>query len=493
MLNEMTVDSSYSYLSQAITQCEQAIETKPDDPEKWKTTFQDLGNLLQGRAEFERSMVWHSLALDSQPNLAEVYCQLGELHILEKNWSAALTSFHNALEYLPNSARIYSSLAQINNQLQRKAAEIDCWYKATQLEPKLVNNNGYYKLAKALQQVGKIDEAVECYQKAIAGGEGIVAAFFDLGEIYLKQRKLKEARAIYERILAAEPTEARASYKLGTIHLQQRSFEQAIEYFRQTIKNAPDFPWAYRDLVKTFLILQKWDEAISTCYAILNLVEEYPWVYSYLGNALREKGRLPQAAGNFQKACEHRGWKRCVLNDYFFTSDVFTHRISMWAKHFKPLKGAIAVLEVGCYQGMSACWILDEMLSNRESTLTCIDSNFEPQFKQNIFKTGSESKVTFLEGNIHQLMADCTPNSFDLINLQDRCKLSQHVEENTRLAWELLKPGGFMVFSSYGWLNLSDVRQNPKVGIDRFLDSVKDRWQLVHLYSQMFQLIIRKL
>ena len=483
-----------SYLSQAITQCEQALEVESDDPQKWQTAFKNLGNLLQGRAEFERSIVWHSLALDSQPKLAEAYCQLGELHILENHWSAALASFENALEYLPDSARIYSSLAQINHQLERKDAEIDCWYKATQLDPKLVTNKGYYKLAKALQQTGRIDEAVEYYQRATAGGEGIVAAFFDLAEIYTKQRKFEEARAVYEQILAAEPTEARALYKLGTIYLQQRSFERAIDCFRQTIKNAPDFPWAYRDLVKTFLILQKWDEAISTCYAILNLVEEYPWVYSHLGNALREKGRLPQAAENFQKACEHRGWKQCTINDYFFTSDVFSHRIPMWTEHFKSLKGqAIAVLEVGCYQGMSACWILDEMLSHQESTLTCIDSNFDPYFQKNVFKTGSESQVTFLEGDIHQLMADCTPNNFDLINLQDRCKSSQYVAENARLAWDLLKPGGFIVFSSYGWRNPKDASQNPKAGIDRFLDSVRNKWQLVHVSPPTFQLIIRKL
>ena len=483
-----------SYLAQAITECEQVIEVASDEPQKWQTALRNLGNLLQGRAEFERAIVWHSLALESKLNLPEVYCQLGELHILEQDWSAALTSFENALKYLPDSARIYSSLAQINNKLKRKEAEMNCWYRATQLDPKLVNNSGYYKLGKALEQAGKIDEAVDCYQKATAGGEGIVAAFFDLGEIYLRRRKLDEAKAIYERILAAEPTEARARYKLGNIYLQQRSFEQAIDCFRQTIKNAPDFPWAYRDLVKTFLILENWDEAISTCYAILNLVEEYPWVYSHLGNALREKGRLSEAAVNFQKACEQRGWKQCVLNDYIFTTDIFSHRISIWTKYFQPLAPkAIAVLQIGCYQGMSACWILDEILSHQASKLTCIDSNFERHFKENILKTGSESKVTFLEGDVHQLIEDCTPNSFDLINLQDRCKLSQHIATDARLAWNLLKPGGFMVFSSYGWRNPQDARQDPKAGIDRFLNSVKNQWQLVNLSAPTLQLIVRKL
>ena len=483
-----------SYLSRAITQCEQAIEAESDNPQEWQTTFKNLGNLLQGRADFERSIVWHSLALDSQPKLAEVYCQLGELHILEKNWSAALVSFENALKYLPNSARIYSSLAQINNQLKRKEAEIDCWYKAIQLEPNLVNNNGYYKLAKALLQVGKIDEAIECYQRAAAGDNGIVAAFFDLGEIYLKQRKLDTAKKIYLEILAIQPAEAIARYKLGTIYVQQRSFEQAIDCFRQTIKNAPEFPWAYCDLVKTFLILHKWDEAISTCYAILNLVEEYPWVYSHLGNALREKGRLPEAAANFQKACEHRGWKQCVVNNYFFTSDIFSHRIFTLIEKLKPLKDkASAVLQIGCYQGMSACWLLDELLTHPESQLICIDRQLEPNFKENILKTGASAKVTLLEGEIHELMANCTLAGFDLINLQARCKFSQHAEENARLAWELLKPGGLIIFSGYGWRNPKDARQDPKAGIDRFLNSVKDLCQLVDLSAPTFQLIIRKL
>ena len=256
--------------------------------------------------------------------MAEIYCQIGELYILEGNWSAALAAFENALAQMPNSDRIYSSLAQINGHLQRKDAEMDCWYKATEINPNLVNNAGYYKLAKALEQSGKVDAAISCYEKATAGDKGLISAFYDLGDIYQRQRKLDQAQSIYEQILAAQPTEARAQYKLGTIQLQQQDFEAAIASFRQTIKSAPDFPWAYRDLVKTFLILGKWDEAISTCYAILNLVEEYPWVYGHLGNALREKGRLPEAASNFQKACEHRGWHQCVTKDYFFTLDIFS-------------------------------------------------------------------------------------------------------------------------------------------------------------------------
>lgn len=483
-----------SYLAQAIDQCEQAIEVAEDQPQAWQTAFRDLGNLLQGQAEFDRAIVWHSLASDSKLNLPEALSQLGELHVMRQNWSAALKSFERALEYLPNSARVYSALAQINSQLQRQDAEMECWYKATQLNPQLVNQRGYHKLAKALEQRGKIPEAIACYQQATAQGEGTVAAFFDLGELYQRHGKLDEAEDIYQKILAAEATEARAQYKLGTVYLQKQSFDQAIACFRQAIKDAPDFPYAYRDLVKTFLITKKWDEAISTCYAIINLVEEYPWVYSHLGNALREKGRLPEAAANFQKACGQRGWQQCLANNYFFTIDIFSHRIQLWSEQLKSLMGQdVNALEVGNYQGMSSCWLLDAVLTSPDSKLTCIEGNFEPKFKENISKTGAESKVTFLEGDTHSLMAELTPASFDLINLQARSKLSRDSETNTQLAWKLVKSGGTIIFGYYGWRHPRASEQNPRVGIDRFLTTVKHQWQPVHLSPSTFQLIIRKL
>ena len=484
-----------SYLVQAIAQCQEAVEHQTDNPEEWQEAFTDLGNLLQGMGRFDRAIVWHSLALENEANLGEVYCQLGELHILEQNWTAALACFENALEYLPNSAKVYSSLAQVQGQLQHKEAEMDAWYRATEINPNLVNNRGYYKLGKALEEKGKLDRAIVCYQRAVQGKGGLAIAFYDLGEIYQRQGKLDEALVTYDKILSIDPTEARAQYKLGSIYLQKRDFERAIDYFRQTIKNAPDFPWAYRDLVKTFLILGKWDEAISTCYAILNLVGEYPWVYSHLGNALREKGKLPEAAESFQKTCAYRGWQKCVDNQYFFTVDIFSHRIEIWQQQLQALAGkeGINALEVGCYQGMSCCWLLDKVLTGSTARLTCADVNHAPKFKENITKTGSAEKVSFLEGNPPELLASCTPNSFDLINLQDRCKLSDRAEKDAKLAWKLLKSGGTIIFNYYGWRHPNKPEQNPQIGIDRFLGSIKGQWQMVDRSPQALQLIVRKL
>lgn len=483
-----------SYLIQAILQCEQALEVEQNSPESWQAAFRNLGNLLQGMGQFNRAIVWHSLALESQPNLVEVYSQLGELYVIEENWSAALKSFETALQYQPNSVQIYSNLAQIHGQLQQREAEMECWYRATELNPNLVNSKGYYKLAKALEQKGKIDEAIVCYQRASQGEDALIAACYDLADIYLRRGKHEEAKALYQKILVAEPNEARAQYKLGTIHLKNQCFDEAITSFRQTIKSAPEFPWAYRDLVKTFLQLKKWDEAIATCYAIINLVEEYPWVYVQLGNALREKGRVADAAVNFQKACAARGWQECVDHDYFFIQDIFSYRIPQWETHLQPFlnRAGINIVEVGCYQGMSTCWLLDKILVHPTDRLICIEQNFDRKLRENIAKTGVESKTTLLEGDVHQSLASLPSNSFDLVNLQDKCKLADHIQQDATLAWELLKVGGILVFNDYGWSNPAYPKHQPKQGIDLFLDTIRDRWELIHRAPQAFQLIIRK-
>ena len=483
-----------SYLLQAITECEQTVSNQDADIDQKQTAFKNLGNLLQGIGEFDRAIVWHSLALEKEVNIGEIYCQIGELHIVEQNWSAALISFENALEYIPKSDRIYSSLAQINGHLQQKDAEMECWYRATELNPNLVNSRGYYKLGKALEQKGKVDEAVACYQKAMTGEPSLLLAGYDLGDIYQRRGKLEQAAAIYQDILAAQPQEARAQYKLGTVYRQQGDFTAAIDAFHQTISAAPEFPWAYSDLVKTFLHLGKWDEAISTCYAILNLVEKYPWVYGHLGNALREKGRFAEAAANFQQACKHHGWSECVTKDYFFTRDLFSYKIKTWSAIIAPLQEqAIAALEIGCYQGMSACWMLDQILTGETDRLTCIDSQFEKYFQENITKTGNSDRVTLQDGNVQQLLAAMPAASFELINLQDRRKNSDDVAKNTELAWNLLKPSGLIIFNSYGWRNPRNPNHNPQAGIDRVLNAMGDRFEVVHHSPQTFQLFVRKL
>jgi tetratricopeptide (TPR) repeat protein/predicted O-methyltransferase YrrM len=482
------------HLTAAIAACEQALSNQAENPHSWQLACRDLGNILQGLGRFDESIQWHSFALENQLNLREVYFYLGKLHANEENWLEAIAALQNVLADQPDSAIAYSSLAQIYGRLGQKEAEIDCWYRALNLNPDLSDARGYHKLAKALQEKGKIEAAITCYQRAIERNQNFLASYYELAEIWLQQGQLEEATSYYQTILAHDRNQARAYHKLGSIYLQQNQYEEAIAALRQAIQIEPQFPWAYRELVKTFIKLERWDEAIATCHAIINLVEEFPWVYVHLGNALRQKGRVADAVSAFQKACKLRNWHQCVTNNYHFTEDRFTYRIPVWTSHLQSFVGKpeLKILEIGSFQGMSTCWLLDNVLTHASAKLTCVADNFSELFTANLFKTGGKEKVTQLVGNVPQLLASLSPETYDVINFQSKCKLSDRLQQDVTLAWQTLKWGGIALFNDYGWTNPANEAQNPKLGIDQFLDTVKGQWEIVRHAPQAYQLIVQK-
>ena len=486
---------SSKYLIQSVSNCAAAFATEQDNPQNWQATCRDLGNLLQGMGRFDEAITWHSLALESQPNLAEIYAQLGSLYAKEESWDEAIAFFNNALKSQPNSFPIYSSLAQIYGQMGNRELETECWCKAVELKPDLINAQGYYKLGMALEEQGKIDEALECYQKACDREESLLPAYYKLAEKRLQQKDLDAAKDCIEHIIQQDFAQYQAHYQLGRILACQGEFESAIAEFRQTIKLDPEFNWAYSSLIDVFLQQQKWDEAISTCHAILNLIAEFPWVYSSLGNALRGKKKISEAVAAYQKSYALRGWNECLTNNYFVPVDQFTHRIALFEKHLLPLANQenFSVLEVGSPFGINACWLLDKVLTHPSAKFTCLDNQLSKILKENIAKTGAQEKVTLQEQPISDYLGSLKPQSFDLAIFQDRRNTWESVNKNIVLLWKLVKLGGIIVFGDYGWQHPQNPEKNPQKGIDLFLNSIPSKWELIALPPRGFQLIIKKI
>ena len=486
---------SSSYLIKSVSDCAATFAEAQENPQNWQATCRDLGNLLQGMGRFDEAITWHSLALESEPNLAEIYAQLGRLYAQEENWEAAIAFFENALKSQPKSVLIYSNLAQIYGQMGKRELETASWYKAVELNPELVNAQGYYKLGKAFEEQGKTDEAIECYQRACDREATLLYAYYKLAEKRLHQGDLDSAKACLEHIIQQDANQPQAHYQLGKILSRQGQFEPAIEEFRHTIKLDPESGWGYSSLVQTLMQQQKWDEAIATCYSIINLVEEFPWIYPLLGNALRGKGKIADAAAAFQKACAAWGWNECATKDYFFPIDRFTHRIVLFETHLVPLANQenFAVLEVGSYFGMSACWLLDKVLTHPSAKLTSVDHQFNKTLEENLAKTGAREKVTLLEKYITGYLTSLKPQSFDLANLQDKQKQWDYVHKHTALVWKLVKVGGIIIFGDYGWRNPQNPEKDPTKGIDLFLDSIKGKWEVIAQPPRGFQLMIRKI
>lgn len=183
--------------------------------------------------------------------------------------------------------------------------------------------------------------------------------------------------------------------------------------------------------------------------------------------------------------------------EYHFTSDWFSNNISLWKKELskyrmKPVK----FLEVGTYEGRSAIWALNNILTHPRSHMTCIDTFEVPgtfsTLKKNIQRDPNiKDKVTIMKGKSQDMLKTpwilANTGKFDIIYI-DADHHSKHRLEDAVLCFPLLKPGGLMIFDDYT-NNKTHDKNCPKPGIDAFLDNYADELRVLHTN---WQVIVQK-
>lgn len=180
-----------------------------------------------------------------------------------------------------------------------------------------------------------------------------------------------------------------------------------------------------------------------------------------------------------------------------FSSDWFTNNIPKWNKFLKPLAGEkLKALEIGSFEGRSALWLLENVLTHEGSTLTCVDhflTRVNP--KKDAYKTfvsnmkPYQKKVKVFKGYSRDVLKQSSllKEMFDIIYI-DASHHASNVLEDAVLAFPLLKPNGIMIFDDY--TNNKEHDNNcPKPGIDAFLDVYAQQLRVLH---SSWQVILKK-
>jgi predicted O-methyltransferase YrrM len=185
-----------------------------------------------------------------------------------------------------------------------------------------------------------------------------------------------------------------------------------------------------------------------------------------------------------------------------FSVSWFLNTVQQWRDFLLPLKyKELNVLEIGSFEGMSAAWLLDNVLVTENSHITCVDpflgsdehdektkANLYNRFYNNIVKNFPENKVTVMKQFSNDALLELGKKNekFDIIYI-DGDHHAKQVNEDAVLSWPLLKDGGIMIFDDYMWdMNSGNPLDNPKPGIDDFLETYKNECNVLHKEYQVF-------
>jgi len=180
--------------------------------------------------------------------------------------------------------------------------------------------------------------------------------------------------------------------------------------------------------------------------------------------------------------------------------DWFSPHIPVWQAMLADFAGkpGLRFLEVGSFEGRSAVWTLQNILTDRSSSLTCVDTFEGGDDLASMDLTGLREtfmanvkpwrhQVTLLAGQSGVVLRQLhTP--FDFIYV-DASHIAEDVMEDAALTWRLLRPGGLMAFDDYEWNGPPDPRLRPRAGIDAFLytrrpNSVRVLYRGIQLFVQ---------
>jgi predicted TPR repeat methyltransferase len=156
----------------------------------------------------------------------------------------------------------------------------------------------------ALEEQGRPEEAMECYEAAVQADPRCARAHLNRGNILIAGARIEEARDAFQLAVACDPHYAAAYFNLGNLNCRAREYEQALHNYGIAIRIKPDFADAFVAMGNALDDLGRTAEAIESYQRALAICPNYAEVHLNLGVLAMNKGELTEAADRYKKAID---------------------------------------------------------------------------------------------------------------------------------------------------------------------------------------------
>jgi tetratricopeptide (TPR) repeat protein len=167
------------------------------------------------------------------------------------------------------------------------------------------NALAHFNLGAAVENEGKIDEAIHHYSEALRIEREYADAHYNLANALMKTgktEKAEEARSHLDEALRIKPNFAEAHNALGTYYLIQGKMDEAITQISAAVRLKPDYAVAYNNLGTAFGSRGQIEEAISQYTEAVRLDPGYADAHTNLGVLLARQGKKDDAVAHLREA-----------------------------------------------------------------------------------------------------------------------------------------------------------------------------------------------
>ena len=291
-------------LEEALDAARAAVEQRPDH----SLAYSNLGRTLVLLKRFEDAEVVLRTALELDPRNATAHQNLGEALRQQKRYREAIATYRAALAIKRDYAAAYGGLGAALFESERYEESFSALERALALDPGAPSAGKTALFAgRAARELGRSRAAELQFRKAAALTPGSAEPLLELSKVLFAQDRAAEAEEYLERARQSQPNDPFTLHMVAEALRTAGSHQQAVAVYRDVLRSDPEFAHARVGLAAALVDLQRYREALESLAraAPLEMDPETAATSHFLaGRALKELGRMPEAAERFEHAVE---------------------------------------------------------------------------------------------------------------------------------------------------------------------------------------------
>lgn len=243
-------------------------------------------------------------ALAAQPGNVVMRYDLGRAYAAAGDMDKAMNEFRQAVQRRANYAPAHLALAKLHLLKREYGAAITSADRVLQLTARRPSGDAILVKAMAQVSTGEIEKAQELLTRASEIYPQVLEFQFELGRIHLVKNQTAQAEQRFRKALEINPKDFRGISGMAEVHARSGRLDYAISFLREQLKEVQN-PVLLRNAIGNLLVRKgDLDGAIQNYQELAQVIPESADLNLRMGEVYRRKGDLQSAITYLQRASE---------------------------------------------------------------------------------------------------------------------------------------------------------------------------------------------
>jgi tetratricopeptide (TPR) repeat protein len=217
-------------------------------------------------------------------------------------WRDSKSLWIHTLACTPDNAVAHLNLGLALGTEGRLDEAIEHFQRASEISPN--HPQAYNNLGNVLVWKGRPEDAIANFARAIQIQPDYAEAHNNLANMLAKKGQFAEAIAHYQKAIQLNPDYADAHYNLGIVLVRQKQSAEATRQFQLALQINPDNAGAHYNLGVVFGLQGDLGKAVEQYRKAIENKPDYADAHGNLANVLVAQGRLDEAVKEYRRTLE---------------------------------------------------------------------------------------------------------------------------------------------------------------------------------------------